>query len=120
MSALIEVLFAAAALLALAAMAASAKRYGAAWLAMARQFERGRLERGSDVPRKHLAHARRLKQPPARRARARARQAARAPRLDARPDARIAARTAATTGKSVHNRFPGLGMAFRSDTLMPE
>jgi len=108
MSAVITVLFCGTGLLAVAAMAYSARHYAAAWFAVARQ-----LERRGEVPRKHIVYARRLKQPPTRRARARARRAL-------GHDARIAARTAAAARKSVHNRHSGFVMALRSDRLVTE
>ena len=72
MTALPIALFCGAGLLATASMVATTKHYSAAWLAIARQ-----LDRGGEPPRKHLVYARRLKHQPARRARARARRAGR-------------------------------------------
>lgn len=108
MSALVITLFCAAGLLAVAAMVTSARHYAAAWSAVARE-----LERCGEAPRKHLVYARRLKQPPARRARARARRAL-------GHDARIAAMPAMAARKPVHNRHCGFGIALGSDRLMVE
>jgi hypothetical protein len=111
MSALIIALFCVAGLLALAAMASSARNYAAAWSALARQFERG-----GELPRKHLVYARRHKQPPSRRAKARARRASRAEGHDAR----IATNMATATRKLVQNPYSRFGVALRSDRLVTE
>lgn len=111
MSALIIALFCGAGLLALAAMATSARNYAAAWSALSRQ-----IERGGEASRKHLVYARRLKQPPSRRATARARRAGRAQGHEAR----IAANMATATRKLVQNPCSGFGVALRSDRLVTE
>ena len=109
MTALLIALFCGAGLLATASIVATTKHYSAAWLAIARQ-----LDRGGEPPRKHLVYARRLKQQPARRARARARRAGRV----LGHDAKLAARSATATRKSVNNCYSGFRMALLSDTLV--